>query len=270
MSFAARHRNFYSCPLDHMDNLVRESWQIYNRSENRPFLVQPSIPILFFGDSNKYFSSMLKVITVGLNPSRIEFPQGNRFLRFSAARNIYPQVLEGRFYAEYLQALNGYFQKPPNNPYKPWFNSFEHLLRGLDCSYHGEALNTVLHTDLCSPLATDPTWRNLDRDSRQTLMGPGIKLWHRLVERLSPDLIVASIARSHLDQIAFPRLSDWTVVHTVERMNPYQVEFRRLGLPNGKSTVLVFGRAANTPFGTVSKRDKHRIGVTLKEFLHGK
>jgi hypothetical protein len=37
---------------------------------------------------------MLKIITLGLNPSRAEFPKEDRFLRFSKVRNIYPDVLE--------------------------------------------------------------------------------------------------------------------------------------------------------------------------------
>lgn len=44
------------------------------------------MPILFFGDGNEYFSSELKVITLGLNPSRAEFPEEDRFQRFGAAR----------------------------------------------------------------------------------------------------------------------------------------------------------------------------------------
>src|ERR1700674_3514038 len=66
-----------------INDLIREAWQVYRQFADQPFLVKPSIPILFFGDSNRYFSSELKVITVGLNPSRIEFPEKDRFSRFS-------------------------------------------------------------------------------------------------------------------------------------------------------------------------------------------
>lgn len=251
-----------------MNNLIRESWEIYYACQKQSFLVKPSIPILFFGDSDKYFSSRLRIITLGLNPSRIEFPYGNRFLRFGKARNIYPRILEGDFYDEYLRALNEYFQSPPNHPYAPWFNSFEPLLKGLDCSYYGQAQNTALHTDLCSPLATDPTWSKLKRDARDTLVDSGTMLWHRLTKRLSPDLIVASIARGHLDRIAFPWVDDWSVVYTVERANPYHVQVRRLGVTEGKDTSLVFGRAANTPFGTISNKDKQKIGIAVKERIY--
>ena len=251
-----------------IDDLIRESWQVYRRFVDQPFLVRPSIPILFFGDSDQYFSSELKVITLGLNPSRIEFPEEDRFLRFSSARKVYPRILEGASHEEYLQALNGYFHAPPNHPYEPWFNSFEHLLKGLDCSYYGNAPNTALHTDLCSPLATNPTWSKLSSEAQTGLIQCGTPLWHSLVEWLSPDLIIASVARSHLRSISFPQKDGWKVVHTVERTNPYYVELTKLRIDN-KTAGLVFGKAANTPFGTVSNIDKRRIGLALKGHIYG-
>jgi hypothetical protein len=251
-----------------MDDLIRESWRIHWQLEDRPFVVKPSIPILFFGDSNRYLSSELKVLTLGLNPSRIEFPKEDRFLRFSCARKVYPRILEGACYEEYLQALNGYFLEPPNHPYEPWFNSFEPLLTGLDCSYYGTAPNTALHTDLCSPLATDPTWSKLPSDAQVELFQCGTPLWHSFVECLSPDLIIASLARSHLNRISFPRQNGWKVVHTVERMNPYSVELTKLKIADGKIVRLIFGKAANTPFGTVSNTDKRKIGLAIKGHIY--
>lgn len=252
-----------------IDDLIRESWRVYAEFEGQPFLVKPSIPILYFGDSNQYFSSELKVITLGLNPSRAEFPAEDRFLRFSKARSVYPRIVEGAFYDEYLQALNGYFHKPLNHPYERWFNSFEHLLNGLDCSYYGNAPNTALHTDLCSPLATNPTWSNLASDAQLRLLHCGIDLWHSLVEWLSPDLIIASVARSHLKRIAFPQKDGWRVVYTVERSNPYNVELTEVNVTNDKTAGLVFGQAANTPFGTVSDTEKRKIGLALKDHIYG-
>lgn len=251
-----------------IDDLIRQSWQVYRQFEDQPFVVKPSIPILFFGDSNQYRSSKLKVITLGLNPSRIEFPEEDRFLRFSSARKVYPRILEGASYAEYLQALNGYFHEPPNHPYRPWFNSFEALLAGLDCGYYGNAENTAIHTDLCSPLATDPTWSNLTSGAQSSLLPYGTRLWHSLVEWLSPDLIIASVATSHLKRISFPQQGGWNVVHTVERTNRYDVELTELKI-DCKAVALVFGRAANTPFGTVSNVDKRKIGLAIKNHIYG-
>ena len=46
---------------------VREHFQIV---ANQSFVVQASIPILYFGDCEAYYQSPIKVVTVGLNPSR--------------------------------------------------------------------------------------------------------------------------------------------------------------------------------------------------------
>jgi hypothetical protein len=252
-----------------INELIRDAWQVYTQFEGQPFVVRPSIPILFFGNSNQYLSSKLKVITLGLNPSRVEFPHEDSFLRFSGARNMYRGILDGAFYDEYLQALNGYFRRPPNQPYEQWFSSFEHVLEGLDSSYYGNAPNAALHTDLCSPLATDPTWRNLPREVQFRLIQSGNPLWHSLVEWLSPDLIIASVARRHLGRISFPQVDDWRVVYTVERANLYKVEATRLSISDAKDAWLVFGRAAQKPFGTVSDVDKRKIGLALKGHIYG-
>src|SRR5260370_30230937 len=79
-----------------LNELIQESWQVYTRFEDQPFLVKPSIPILFFGDSDRYLSSELKVITLGLNPSKAEFPEKDSFCRFSKARTLYPGIVDGR------------------------------------------------------------------------------------------------------------------------------------------------------------------------------
>ena len=168
-----------------ISGLIRASWQVYKQTEGQTFLVKPSIPILWFGDSERYFSSKLKVITVGLNPSREEFPEQDRFLRFDSARKVYPRILDGACYGEYLKALNGYFRYPPNHPYG-WFNCFEDMLRGLDCSYYGSAPSTALHIDLCSPLATDPTWKDLAPEAQRLLIQSGTNLWHSLVNGSCP------------------------------------------------------------------------------------
>ncbi len=150
-----------------------------------------------------------------------------------------------------------------------WFNSYEPLLRGLGASYYKGSSNTALHTDLCSPLATDPTWSKLSRDQKAILQSEGSTLWHRLVDTLMPDVIIASIAEIQLNKINFTRLGQWETIHTVQRENPYNVKLIAMRNGAGKDVALVFGRAANTPFGTVSSADKQRIGESLKEYIGG-
>lgn len=128
----------------------------------------------------------------------------------------------------------------------------------MNASFYDGAANIALHTDICSPLATDPTWSRLG-DERESLAADGVGMWHDLVRVLEPDVIPVSVARRHLEKIQFRPLDDWRVIHVVERANPYKVEARRYEITEGKFALVVFGRAANLPFGTVSGGDKYLI-----------
>ena len=245
-----------------IEDLAEEAWASYGRAvrDGIRCVVQPSIPILFFGDYGRYLASPRRILTVGLNPSRVEFPDSDRFLRFEAARWTDSRPPTTGF----LRALSDYFRL---RPYDQWFKpSFEEMLRGLGASYYDGAVSGALHTDICSPLATDPTWSKL-RDEREPLAAAGIELWHRLVEHLEPDVILISVARRHLDKIRFRRAGVWSTLYTVERSNPFIVEALPLELPSDKRTLLVFGRAANLPFGTVAGKDKRLIGARIQEVI---
>ena len=114
-------------------------------------LVNPFMPILYFGDLCEFLVSPLRILTVGLNPSDAEFPVANPFERFPLA-SVSPALIP--------KALNEYFSIAP---YKQWFNSLEPILTGFDASYYGNKTNTAIHTDLLSPIATNPTWSKLSK-----------------------------------------------------------------------------------------------------------
>ncbi len=256
-----------------LEALICEAREVYDRIAGESFVVKPAIPILYFGDSQAYRASKVKVITVALNPSRIEFPERDRFERFPAARDIEHSESD-KAVTIIGRALDAYFGECP---YRKWFDpSFEWLLNGLDVSYYGGKDGTALHTDIGSPVATDPTWSGLRDEQRSKLQADGVALWHRLVEVLQPDVMIASIARWHLDKIQFAPVSSWTPVWSrPAKQNgaisrPYHVEARRLRLASGKETLLVFGRAANQPFGVLSREHKRAIGRALQEVLHGR
>ena len=54
-------------------NLLEKALYHFKQFEKEEYVVAPSLPILYFGDTNKYLKSKLKVITVGKNPSNVEF-----------------------------------------------------------------------------------------------------------------------------------------------------------------------------------------------------
>lgn len=221
------------------------------------------MPILFFGDSEGFLDSSLKIVTVGLNPSLSEFPPSAPFSRFpdwdgedgaSGSMDSLPS---------YLLSLDNYFRR---EPYRRWFDpSYEPVLRGMSASYYSVE-RPVLHTDICSPLATDPTWSRLGPE-RRALGVSGLSLWHDLIDCLQPDIALVSVARMHLNAIRFPRIGDEWTLHVVDRKNPYEVTGRRVLLHSGKSMVVVFGRAANIPMGTVSALEKERIGRSILEAM---
>lgn len=249
-----------------MKDLINIAWQNYEQYTQSSFLVQPSIPILFFGDSNGFSQSSLKVITVGLNPSRQEFPPTDPYMRFRDSQDIYPGILSELGYENYSNSLNNYFRCMP---YKSWFNAFEPLLNGLGCSYYDKFPNIAIHTDLCSPLATDPTWNGLTQAQKHQLVASGIDMWHRLIEKVQPDIILISVAEGLLNHIRFTPVEDWWTIHTIQRKNPYSFLARKVQITSDKSAYLVFGRAAQKPFGHISNNDKLLVGSLMREQLSG-
>lgn len=253
---------------DDLDDLAATAWRIHTAAEQAalPHLVRPSIPILFFGDSRRYFVSPLRVITVGLNPSKLEFPEPDPFVRFPAAREPPRRAgLDGRLPA-YIESLNDYFRVAP---YRSWFNpSFEELLRGLGASYYDGAASIALHTDLCSPLATDPTWSGLGPSEQASLIEDGNALWHELVEILEPDVILISVKRAHLAKIRLAVIEDLGPLFFVERERPYVIEGARRELASGKQPLFVYGKAAQKPFSLISGADKRAAGAAIAKVLH--
>lgn len=245
-----------------LKRLVDAAWDCFD-SARQPCVVRPSIPILFFGDLVAYSASPLRVVTVGLNPSREEFPADGPMSRFPPAEGLTAERARTDEGAEaYVGALDAYFT---TRPYSRWFEgAFGSLLAGAGASY-GPGPCVALHTDLCSPIATDPTWSGLSPGEREPLMRAGVPLWHDLLAHLQPDLVLVSVARHHLSRIAFPALTPWTETFRVERANPYGVEASWRAPTEGKRSLFAFGKAAQMPFGTLGASDKRAVGARLAE-----
>lgn len=250
-----------------MQSLVDTAWRFHDETLD-PCVVRPSIPILYFGDYDRYSASPLKVITVALNPSRHEFPVHDRFVRFRPAEGIGSKPFNPAASAAYSAALNGYFR---GEPYMSWFGWFEQVLLGMGASYRDGAEHSALHTDFCSPLATDPTWSKLD-GRREQMAVDGMALWHDSVELLAPDVIVISVARQYRDRIAYANPLEWKPLLTIERQDPakrpYHALMQRAALRSGKESLLVFGQAAQQPFATLTRADRQRVGRKAREVLH--
>ena len=221
------------------------------------------MPVLFFGDLDAYLASPLRVVTVGLNPSLREFPSDAPFQRFPLAAGATAEN-PGR----YLDALSAYFS---TDPYAGWFGNFEPLLNGMGTSYYDRATSTALHTDICSPVATDPTWNKLSSPEQGKLVADGGPLWHELLEVLRPNVVVLSVARRHLNRISFDAPEEWLPMCVFDlkadgapRKRPYRVS-RRRHVVGGRASLFVFCPASQTPVGSISFDQRRELGSTVVE-----
>ena len=247
-----------------LDHPIKSAWDSFDRLSNREWVVKPSVPIAFFGDSNAYQASRLRIVTVGLNPSLHEFPSNHPFTRFPQL-----QYADRRDLLTYREALNDYFRIAP---YSKWFKrSFESMLNGLGASFCGEHESTALHTDICSPIATLRTWSRLNAAERNALEEDGVQIWHDLIESLNPHLVLISVAVAHLDKIKFTKLTEWKNLHAFintasgrARKTPYEIKYASYLVANAE-TKFVFGQAAQTPFGLLGKAQAHESGQIIRE-----
>ena len=247
-----------------LSQAVIEAKQALDRVAGRSWCVTPAVPILFFGNLDAYWASPLRVLTVGLNPSLHEFPQKESFRRFPAlAGEGDPEP------SRYLAAMSAYFDI---DPYSAWFNTFKPLLKGMETSFCEGGASTALHTDICSPVATNPTWNDLDEADRKILESDGGPLWHLLLETLQPQIVVLSVARKHLERIKFtPERTDWQRIHVFKktgdgerRSRPYEIRGRWYEV-GGEWALFIFGEAAQKPFGSLHTTQKREAGTLLME-----
>ncbi len=246
-----------------MNGLIDQAWKSFEYSRTHPCLINPACPVLWFGDLNSYRTSSLKVVTVGLNPSRKEFPQENAFLRFPKAEVLYPDILSGVGRSTYAEALSEYFLIAP---YRSWFGWFNEILVGMGASYYPGSGNIALHTDLCSPLATDPTWSRLGHH-QIFFENQGIPQWHQLIDELAPDILIFSIARRYMELVKFINPSNWRVLHTVPRTDPLKRPYNVYVQQPMDMPLIIFGQAAQQPFATLNKLSRQGIGNAISTHL---
>ena len=252
-----------------LEQAVLQAMRAFDRVSERTWCVRPAVPILFFGDMEAYRASPLRVLTVGLNPSLREFPIDQPFQRFPLAAGI--RVREP---SRYLEAMSAYFR---TDPYRGWFSAFEPLLHGINASYYTGRASTALHTDICSPVATSPTWSRLDKGSRAALESDGGPLWHMLLKELKPHIVAISVAKAHLERIGFTPLTSWKVIHAFRRrvdgeprFQPYKICGRWYEV-GGEESLFIFGKASVKPLGLLDNDRKRKAGgLVLEAYQDGR
>lgn len=256
-----------------LNPVIEQARLAFDRAKDAfPDRVVGIAPILFFGDFDSYMASAVRVLTVAKNPSDQEFPQDDplhRFPRFTGNGN-------DRKPRRYTDAMSDYFREAP---YASWFGDFEHVLEGAGASYGDGAESTALHTDICSPVATHPTWTGLDRSERRELQEYGVPLWHRLLTILNPHVVLLSFRREHLSSIEFTSLTGWRTIRRFKRTRdgksrsvPYRLYANWYEVA-GDPSLFLFGQGAQKPFGPLShKRNnlKRKAGeIALARYRKG-
>lgn len=238
------------------NNLINQTLNYFSSHSQNIFVVKPSLPILYFGDLDEYYTSPLKVVTVGKNPSDNEFRLKRtdpysfcRFKRWNPKK------------ANLIESLNPYFSDAPLS----WFSCYEPVLNGMGCSYYSDKVNNrALHTDICSPIATNPTWSKLHPSQQDSLYHAGYRIWDQLIEELQPDILLVSIPQGlflkHFDGNGRTLHDFASKADGSSRRESYTVTEHKKALTTGKVVRVIYGQPAQTPFGTISSEQKKEIG----------
>jgi hypothetical protein len=272
--------------------LANDAWKLFDNykaltyldTEGIPshFSINQSIPILYFGNINKYFDSEYRIVTAALNPSSEEFPITDPYIRFPQAKGIDSE--SDTFSSRYLEALNEYFET--GNHYKRWFGQqgggigFEAILNGMRTSFFdgGGYSYRALHTDVGSPVATDPKWSSLKDFTVMSsgsvvtdqLLQDGVSLWWRLMDYLKPNVIILSIGLEYFESLGLPPIQDWSeplyIVNykSQDKQKLYHVMALPWKISSNNKTLIVSGSESyRSPFQYIKKADKIGIGKTL-------
>lgn len=152
------------------------------------------IPILWFGDMNRYLKSDFRVITFGINPSSQEFV-GQRFPDANSFENSCNIELYERNY-------NGYFEK---NCYCKWFCGYSDTLAKFNagfCKCQGMP-NCAIHIDGLSPIATSLAWSKTKEENValcERLKNLTQWFFQAMIETCEPDLLVTHIGKNWLQK----------------------------------------------------------------------
>jgi hypothetical protein len=193
---------------EQLNKIIDMCWNHFVKFRDRSNspIVNPSIPILWFGDLEEYQGSAKRIVTLAINPSNDEFRLDKNdsygFVRFKQGRKIYfKDSLDDNDRLVFFNTLNKYYK---DEPYR-WFKRLEAPLNCLNATYggkfqNGDFTNYSVHIDLC-PLSTSKKWRDVDSSVKEELKLEGITLLHMLLEYLKPQIILASISQTDIKTI---------------------------------------------------------------------
>ena len=209
------------------------------------------IPILFFGDIKKYSENNIKVLTIGQNPSRDEFPDSfERFKNFAYFAS--KSTLTKSEFEKYQQMLQKYFYY---NPYRRWFSQFNWYLEQFSSSYEEGAI----HIDLYSTLATSPTWGGLTQKEQNIVSQTTV--FEKLFDFLNPDIVLCNFDLGLLaNKIKFDSRIEEKIQYGKKRL---KTKFLSAG-KSGKS-LFIGNTSGPSPFAYVTSENRESFFKKIKQ-----
>lgn len=264
-----------------INGLIKNCWSEYMSLHKMSCVLSDAIPILWFGDLVAYSSSPIRIVTVSLNPSNLEFQEKSCDpvsvnLRFSPANSIIGKSkLSSNDIKDYLRAMNNYFN---DNPYIKWFQWHESALNCLDATYGGKMnknkncyLNTAIHIDVESSIPTNPTWGNLCAHCQNSIRNQHGNSFKDLIDLLEPHVIIIasneSIVNKHfgIGKKGFDASISYNKQTIQKNGKPRTVSYIRTYKKTPISSTLIWTMNYNgTPFGGMKMNDPNKIS-TLKK-----
>jgi len=118
-----------------------------------------------------------------------------------------------------------------------------------------------LHTDLCSPLATNPTWSGLSERQRDLLLAEGPKLWAMLVLALRPDVMLVSLGREWRKIVLemFPRSKSFPDIFSNSPFKKVELYSTQI---QGKCCYVAMG-IGRKPFSNLTNQEKRKLSIQI-------
>lgn len=239
--------------MNTIDNIIRKYIVDFvtanNNETTKPYIVENSIPIIWFGNLNAYLNSKERIVTVGLNPSNNEFPIDKSVKRFEAI-NLSSEITD-KTIEELKATLNLYFD---TKPYK-WFCSCEKVLNIFNASYYSskkDMKNKAVHIDIYSAIATNPTWGHLGKQIKSQI--ERTDLFIVLLQFLDPDIILVSTNKTIFNKIFVDNKDvGFRFQLSGERYDPTVKRFYVRKYNNGKQQLYWITNNRGTAFGPSEK-----------------
>jgi len=251
-----------------MDNqlkeIIKDYWDDFIEKRNLPLVRKGGFPIIWFGEIEKYMSSSLKIVTVGINPG-VEFHEESNYNKNDTKILNRANELDDVLMDMLVRNLNGYFSNNLDKNHR-WFKSYNKVLQHFNAYYYNSE-NAVLHTDLQTALSTDPKWSDLTAEQKNIVKNTD--LFDKLIKYLKPKIFISSI--NYIDLEKF--FHDFNKIHTfyVDEIDENKGKGYITIYCNNQEQHIINGyNCKGQPYGNIKQDWADNVMAKIKSIFEGK